>query len=381
MTTPYRIGLILQPFGEHLPKLKAGIQAYAKEHYKNPWRIVETSMLEKPRIQALSRDVHAIIAHVDDNRHARIIANTKLPCINIADGLRHPPFPTVRTDDRLVGQLAADHFLTRGYRHFAFLGSSLGPMPRRRQNAFVAKVHQAGFTVALFTMPRSLELAILRQQIGLWLSKLPQPLALLTSNDSLGATAIDACAQFKLSIPQSIAILGVGNAQSINRYTVPPLSSMSLNITRRGYLAAQALDALIKGQTPPAVTLVSPGRIITRPSSHHLPISDELTRRALAFIHEHACDPVNAEDVARAMGTSRRSLERKFLQTLSTSPYNEIRRIRMERAQRLLTETDLSIAHIATVSGMGNPENLWHAFDAVLGQNPTAYRKSSRQSS
>lgn len=228
-------------------------------------------------------------------------------------------------------------------------------------------------------MPRSLDLALLRKQIGLWLSKLPHPLALLTANDSLGATAIDACSQFKLPIPQSIALLSIGNLQSITRYTVPPLSSISLNITRRGYLAAQALDLLLNNQTPPALTLVTPGRIITRQSSHHLAISDHLTRRAIQFIHEHACDPVNAEDVAAALATSRRSLERRFLQSLNTSPYNEIRRVRMERAQRLLTETNLSIAQIASVSGMGNPENLWHAFIAVLGQNPSDYRKSSQQ--
>ncbi len=372
-----RIGLVLQSFGEQLGRLKAGIQAYA--HRQGYWRLVETSRMDERHIRAVTSDVEGVIAHVADKRYAKMITSGGVPCVNVSEPLRDAYFPTVRTDDALVGRHAAEYFLQRGYRHYAFLGSSLGPMPKRRQVAFVGKVQQAGFEASVFSIQRSLDLPKIRREIGRWLTKLTGPVALMASTDSLGLTALDACAEFGLAVPQAVAVLGVGNIHSINRYSNPALSSISTNLVARGFAAAQLLDGLMAGKPGlKRLVMIPPGRIITRQSSDALAIDDELTAAALKFIYEHACDPVSVLDVARAVGINRRSLERRFQEVLGTSPHHEIRRVRMDRAQRLLTETAMSIAEVAVVSGMGSTEYLWNAFDQTLGQSPSAYRKAAR---
>lgn len=372
-----RIGLVTQAFGDQLPKLKTGIHAYAKKH--GCWRLIETSRMDLLHIRSIAQDVEGLIAHVSDKRYARLIASTGVPCVNVSGSLRDASLPTVRSDDRLVGQQAADYFLQRGYRHFAFLGSSLGPAPKRRQAAFTTKIHQAGFDVAVFSMPRTLDIPKIRREIGRWLTRLPKPLALMTSTDTMGANALDACAEFDLSVPQAVAVLSVGNIPTISRYCYPPLSSMSVNIAHRGYAAAQMLDNLIAGRPPEnPLLLLPPGRIITRQSSDSLAITDSPLAAALRFIYERACDLISVTDVVDAVGINRRALERKFQDTLGTSPYHEIRRIRMERAQRLLAETNLTIAEIASISGMGNADNLWDNFTLLLKQSPSCYRESIR---
>ncbi len=374
-----RIGLIVNAFeGEYLPRFKAGIQAYARRD--GHWRLVETSRMKS--IAAIARDVEGIITHVSDQRYAKLLTATGLPCVNVSQNLRGSTLPTVRIDDRLTGQQAADYFLKRGFRHFAFLGSSLGPTGARRQASFVAKIHQAGFQVALYNKPRTQDIARIRRDIGRWLSKLPHPTALFTSNDVLGISALDACLDFNIAVPANLAVLSVGNVHTITRYSHPPLSSISVNIARRGYAAAEMLDRLIAGQTLSSNTLlIPPGRTITRQSSDTFAIQDPITRDALHYIYDHACDPVTVDDVASALHITRRSLERKFQDILYTSPHHEIRRIRMERAQHLLMETSLSINQIALESGMGNAENLWDTFKQLLGQSPTAYRKLSQSHS
>jgi LacI family transcriptional regulator len=371
-----RIGLIVHAFeGEYLPRFKAGIQAYARRD--GHWRLVETSRMRS--IPSVARDVEGIISHVSDLRYAKLIAATGLPCVNVSQNLRSATLPAIRTDDRLVGHQAADYFLKRAYRHFAFLGSSLGPTGARRQAAFVSKIQQAGFDVALCQKPRTQDIARIRKDIGKWLAKLPHPTALFTSNDVLGITALDACLDFGIAVPTHIAVLSTGNVHTITRYSHPPLSSISVNVARRGFAAAEMLDRLIKGEKIQHNTLlIPPGRTITRQSSDAFAIEDPVTRDALRFIYEHACDPATVDDAANALDITRRSLERKFQEHLYTSPHHEIRRIRMERAQNLLMETQLSIAQVAFESGMGNAENLWDAFKQLLNQSPSEYRKLSQ---
>ncbi len=368
-----RIGLIVNAFeGEYLPRFKTGIQAYARRD--GYWRLVETSRMKS--INSVARDVEGIISHVSDKRYAKLIAATGLPCINVSQNLRDNLLPSIRMDDRIIGQQAADYFLQRGYRHFAFMGSSLGPTGARRQSAFVAKIQQAGFEVILYHKPRTHDIGKIRREVSRWLLKLPRPTALFTSNDVLGITVLDSCRELQIPIPHDIAVLSVGNVHTITRYSHPPLSSISVNITRRGFIAAQLLDRLIKGDTSvTGAVLVPPGRTITRQSSDSFAIQDPIAQGALKFIYQHACDPVTVDDVASALGVTRRSLERKFQDILNTTPHHEIRRIRMDKAQTLLLETNLSIAQVALESGMGNAENLWDAFNQFLGQSPSAYRK------
>jgi AraC-like DNA-binding protein len=74
-------------------------------------------------------------------------------------------------------------------------------------------------------------------------------------------------------------------------------------------------------------------------------------RRALAFINEHAADPITLNEIAGAARLSPRGLQTAFRRHLDTTPLAYLRSIRMERAHRDLQSADpgddISVAALA----------------------------------
>ena len=65
---------------------------------------------------------------------------------------------------------------------------------------------------------------------------------------------------------------------------------------------------------------------------------------------------------------------------LGRSPKEEITRVQIERAKRLLTETNLSAAAIAEKCGYSQPKYFSQVFHAKVGYSPGAYRRSKNPS-
>jgi AraC-like DNA-binding protein len=74
-----------------------------------------------------------------------------------------------------------------------------------------------------------------------------------------------------------------------------------------------------------------------RQSTDTLAVDDPDLASAVAFIRSHATDPIQVKDVLRAVAVSRRWLERRFREVLGRGPGAEIRRVRLARAEPVLT--------------------------------------------
>jgi LacI family transcriptional regulator len=75
---------------------------------------------------------------------------------------------------------------------------------------------------------------------------------------------------------------------------------------------------------------------------------------------------------------SRSTLQRRFRQFLGHSVHDEIVRVRLNRAQELLAETDLPLSLVAQRSGFNHQEYLGAVFRARLGRTPASYRRIAR---
>jgi transcriptional regulator GlxA family with amidase domain len=60
---------------------------------------------------------------------------------------------------------------------------------------------------------------------------------------------------------------------------------------------------------------------------------------------------------------------------IEESPAEIVRRLRLDEAQRLLTETELPLKDITARTGLGDATTLWRAFTQQLGVTPAAYRQ------
>ncbi|WP_420549774.1 helix-turn-helix domain-containing protein [Curvivirga sp.] len=83
----------------------------------------------------------------------------------------------------------------------------------------------------------------------------------------------------------------------------------------------------------------------------------------------------SVETMAKRAGLSKRTLLRRFKETVGEKPHSWLISERIERAKELLEVTELSISEIAEVSGLVTPETLRHHFRRKVGVSPTHYRQ------
>jgi LacI family transcriptional regulator len=106
-----------------------------------------------------------------------------------------------------------------------------------------------------------------------------------------------------------------------------------------------------------------------------LAIEDPLVAQAVTWIREHAGGRITTTMVARAIGGGRQRLERRFRGALDRTIQQEIRRVHVEAAKRLLATTRASMAEVAKQSGFTSASLLNVAFQRELGMAPGAYRR------
>jgi LacI family transcriptional regulator len=159
----------------------------------------------------------------------------------------------------------------------------------------------------------------------------------------------------------------------------PPLSSIDVSAKRVGYEAAQMLAGMMHGKKrPPEPIFVEPRGIVSRQSTDTLAIADSELAAALRFVRENAHRGIRVSDVVAHVHLSRRVLEQKFKQLLGRLPAAEIRRVRIDLAQRMLMETELAMPQIASACGFQQPEVFTRTFRRETGQTPTSFRRHVR---
>jgi signal transduction histidine kinase/DNA-binding LacI/PurR family transcriptional regulator/AraC-like DNA-binding protein/response regulator of citrate/malate metabolism len=112
---------------------------------------------------------------------------------------------------------------------------------------------------------------------------------------------------------------------------------------------------------------------------HHQRLSGEaqrLTRKAMAYIHEHYAQPIGREDVARYVHVSEGYLSRCFSQETGLSLIQYLTRYRIQEAKQLLVTSDMAITDIALEVGFSDSNYFSRTFRREAGISPLAYRRT-----
>lgn len=363
--------------------LVTGINNYARKH--GPWQIfVEARGLEEMIRVPRGWQGDGIIARIGSVTMVDNLRPLRLPIVNVS-GIQLPAnkFHRVTTDMQQTGALAAQHFLNRGFRNFAYF-SLLGlPYVAPQQDAFIAATKAAGCECAVYGVEAhdgaepdwNLDLA----KVAKWLMGLPKPVGILTWNADSGRQIIYASHWAGLHVPEEVALLSGTDDDLLCEVSHIPISAVQVAAEQIGHYAAEVLARLMLRRAQPKQTmLIPPLGIVTRQSTDTMAITDRALVAAISFIRESAPRFIKVPDVARQAGISRRVLERRFIQVLKRTVAQEIRRVHLERAKKLLVETNLSIPDIAENSGFGSPEYLSYVFRTELDNTPLKYRKQIR---
>jgi LacI family transcriptional regulator len=310
------------------------------------------------------------------------VARLRVPTVNI--GYHAPKLPSVAADSAAVGRLAAEHFLSRGFRHFAFYESSRTPGEISRRDGFVEVLRKAGHQVHLLGPPAAAGRAGPRSRDDRWtllgrqLARLPKPIAVMAEYDDRAIDVIDAALLAGLRVPEQVAVLGVDNDELRCPFASVPLSSIDNDEGRVGFEAARLLQRLMNGQRPPSgPVLIPPRGIVVRQSTNILAIPHEHVATALRLIWEHYTDPIDVARVAQQIPISYAQLHASFVKHVGHTMADEIETRRLEHARRLLTETDAKVSEVARRSGFGSADRMGRVFVRRLNTTPSDYRAAA----
>lgn len=101
-------------------------------------------------------------------------------------------------------------------------------------------------------------------------------------------------------------------------------------------------------------------------------------RRALDFIEANLEQPIGLADVAASAGLTRMHFAAQFRSTTGYSPHAYLLRRRIERAQRLLRSSALSVLDVALSCGFGSHAHFTTVFGRMVGEPPTSWRTRMR---
>lgn len=100
-------------------------------------------------------------------------------------------------------------------------------------------------------------------------------------------------------------------------------------------------------------------------------------QRGLRLISKGALDDGSIEKLADRLGVTSRHLRRLFTTHLGASPLAVAHTQRLHFAKRLIDQTRLPMAHIATAAGYGSVRRFNDAFRQTYGRTPRELRRSS----
>lgn len=384
MPSPPRIAVLVETSTSWGQRIVKGIASYAREH--GPWFFYfePRGLYDRPKLPR-GWSGEGIIARVTNAHVAKEIVAAGVPAVDVSwFDVGENSITRCTVSETRVGQLAAQHFLERGLRNFAYCGPVRRPSyDDRLVDAFSGSIESAGFRCNRYVSRRASSRGPDWQNdcshLAAWLKKLPKPVGILAWSAVRARHVTEACLFAELPVPEQVAVLGSGYDELACELSTPPLSSVDSSGWQVGYVASGLLDRMMAGEAAPREPIVlEPSGVITRQSSDTFAVDDPMLAEALQFIGRHAHEGISVQDVLGNLAVARRTLENRFIKHLQRTPAAEIRRVCLEHAKRLLVDTTLSIPHVAERSGFVEHDRLTRTFQRELGTTPSEFRAQRR---
>ena len=380
------IGILIERQRAYGRRLCQGIVRFAEE--RKDWML---KMIEFPELDQLLRKsaCDGFIARVMNSKIASSLQNTGKPVVDVFFEKAIPGFAVADQNARIVGQMAARHFIEHRFSNFAFCGYDGRSYSDGRRDGFVRSLRLNHFDCHCYPTPpsalKNFENSVVMserfgspadaRQILKWLKKLPKPIALFCAHDMRAYQVCEICRANGIRVPEEVAILGVDDDELVCNFTNPPISSIDQNPIGIGYAAAKTLQKMFDSPgTVPDVIRVKPIKLSERGSTRIYPINPSWLSDALVFIRANISKRISAADVYSHVGRSHTLVDNAFKKTLGTSVQKEISRTRLNEARRLLDSTPMPLSKIADACGYSSLQYFSTSFLKAFGKSPSAFR-------
>lgn len=317
------------------------------------------------------------------------LKGAKLPIVDTSAEIENPALIRVDLDIVREGTMAAEWFLRRGFRNFAycgFHGSTTYPFDEIIENAFASTVRKAGCRCLVFDMPPVTSkdkqyLHFVQAAIEEWAATLPPRTAVLCIHDRRASILAQACLTLGRAVPDDIAVIGRNNDITTCVCAPIPITSVHSNLEGLGYAAMRLLADAIEHPVAPKlrpVFRVPPLGIVERESTAVYPVDPPFLAKALLLLDETMEQPLSATALAKAVGVSSTTLRAAFRKVLGTSLGKYALSVRMHEAKRLMMEERFSVKEVAARTGFSSQAYFCYAYRAFYGHPPSQSRNAKR---
>jgi AraC family transcriptional regulator len=103
-------------------------------------------------------------------------------------------------------------------------------------------------------------------------------------------------------------------------------------------------------------------------------------RRAIEFVETNLSNSISTSDISAAAGLTRMHFAAQFKAATGLRPHEYLLRRRVERAQQMLVQTDISVVDVALSVGFQSQSHFTVVFNRFVGRPPHAWRQSQGSS-
>ena len=314
------------------------------------------------------------------------IERESIPCVALHDAMvGAPPMPIMRVNYAATGRMAAEHLISKGFKHFGFVGYGYSPAHRDCFDAFAAALRKKNHDCHDFLT--NLPIGSLDadrnyhppHSLAAWLKKLPRPCAVMGFNDAIAGVIVDLCLAEGLRVPGELAVLGADNNLEICQFSSPDISSICQPYRAIGAAAVELLLAHPKGRPQKReVREFEPTDIAERGSTRAMWTEDSAVERTVEFIRRNITRPFRIGELRLHAALSSAQLAVRFQAALGRTPIMEVRAQRIALARQLLRDTDLSAGEIAQQCCFNSAVHFCHTFKELCGVSPLQFRRKTR---
>lgn len=387
-----KIGLLVEITREFGRGICRGISELARQTGAFSPYLLSASDIGKADVL---RTYDGFVARVMNDRIAKALADARRPVVDIYYDKPRNGFAIVKTRHSRIGAIAAEHFLERRFKNFAFCGFAGGRFSDYCRAAFASSLAKRSVKCHAYEPDRRvrydfnpqvlinerLQAAPDAKDVLSWLKKLPKPVGIFCPNDLRAWQILQICKQNDINVPREVAILGLDNDILVCGLANPMMSSIDPDTEAIGRCAAETLLEMIANPSLAdrrLVRQIAPVGVVERDSTAVYPIEPTWLSDALVFINRNIANNLTAADVYREIGLSHTQVDKMFKAKLGTSVQKEIAESRLERARHLVETTRLPVLEIAPKCGFSTAQYLIRSFTKKFGVSPLAWRARSK---
>jgi LacI family transcriptional regulator len=381
MTKYFKVALLINPSRKYTQGILSGIARYSR--FRGTWNFYRPldyrEKKAKTNLLQIMKDLKpdGVLMREPPGMDKIIMMN--IPAVTFPYSQEtFSKIANAVVDHVAVGEMAAKHFIDRGFSHFAYIGFEDWWWSLKRKEGFQKTLQQTGYEILAYSSAtkKKLKWSDELPQIADWIRSLPKPIAVMACNDDRGELVIEACKIANVPVPEEVSVIGVDNDQLVCDLCNPPLSSISLSLEKSGYEAAKLLDQLMsKKLESPHNIFIIPTHVATRRSTDTLAIDDKEVAAALRFIKNNIKKNLCVSDVVDNVALSRRVLEKRFRTLLNKSIHVEIKQNRIKLMEQMLYDNTMSIMEIAHELNFDDVTHFSRYFHNEKGLSPSKYRK------